>query len=105
MVPLPLNLPRACRSISHILDENGTAIKVFYALKNSADQRLEEVSRHTGVTGSSVHWSISKLIEAGLIMKERDGNKSRYIVMPLFEIARPLLEKVIEQRDIKIPQI
>jgi predicted transcriptional regulator len=54
--------------------------------------RLRDIAAAVGITERAAHKILSELVEAGYVLRERQGRRNRYQVVPGLPLRHPLLE-------------
>ncbi len=70
--------------------------RVLLAIDANPRLRLREIATHVGISERRAFGIVTDLVEAGYVVKERDGRRSRYEV----QTHLPLDEPVVKHRPI-----
>jgi DNA-binding transcriptional ArsR family regulator len=54
--------------------------------------RLRDIAAAVGITERAAHRILSELVEAGYVLRERDGRRNRYQVVPDLPLRHPLVQ-------------
>jgi DNA-binding MarR family transcriptional regulator len=55
--------------------------------------RMRDIGDQVGVTERAAHRLVADLVAAGVVTREREGNRNRYTVVPDAPMGHPLLQK------------
>jgi DNA-binding transcriptional ArsR family regulator len=58
--------------------------------------RLRDIAAAVGITERAAHRIISELVEGGYVLREREGRRNRYKIVP----ERPLRHPLVEAREV-----
>src|SRR5947207_12458706 len=58
--------------------------------------RLRDIAAAVGITERAAHRILSELVDEGYVLRERDGRRNRYQVVP----ERPLRHPLVEERAV-----
>jgi DNA-binding transcriptional ArsR family regulator len=58
--------------------------------------RLRDIAAAVGITERAAHRILSELVEEGYVLRERDGRRNRYQVVP----DRPLRHPLVNEREV-----
>ena len=58
--------------------------------------RLRDIAAAVGITERATHRILSELVDEGYVLRERDGRRNRYQVVP----ERPLRHPLVEEREV-----
>jgi DNA-binding transcriptional ArsR family regulator len=58
--------------------------------------RLRDIAAAVGITERAAHRILSELVEEGYVLRERDGRRNRYQVVP----ERPLRHPLVAEREV-----
>lgn len=58
--------------------------------------RLRDIAAAVGITERAAHRIVSELVEEGYVLRERDGRRNRYQVVP----ERPLRHPLVKEREV-----
>src|SRR5215213_766589 len=53
--------------------------------------RLREIAAAVGITERAAHRIVSELVEGGYVLREREGRRNRYQVVPELPLRHPLV--------------
>jgi hypothetical protein len=70
--------------------------RVLICISRDPELRLRDLAATLGITERSAHGIVSDLVEAGYVVKEKDGRRNRYLVLAQL----PLPEPVTRERTI-----
>jgi DNA-binding transcriptional ArsR family regulator len=54
--------------------------------------RLRDIAAAVGITERAAHRILSELVEAGYVLREREGRRNRYQVVPDLPLRHPLVK-------------
>ncbi len=54
--------------------------------------RLRDIASTVGITERAAHRIVSELVEEGYVLREREGRRNRYQVVPELPLRHPLVE-------------
>jgi predicted transcriptional regulator len=54
--------------------------------------RLRDIAAAVGITERAAHRIVSELVEAGYVLREREGRRNRYQVVPDLPLRHPLVK-------------
>ena len=54
--------------------------------------RLRDIATAVGITERAAHRILSELVEAGYVLREREGRRNRYQVVPDLPLRHPLVK-------------
>lgn len=55
--------------------------------------RLRDIAAAVGITERSAHKILSELVEEGYVLRQRDGRRNRYEVVPELPLRHPLIQE------------
>jgi hypothetical protein len=55
--------------------------------------RLRDIASTVGITERATHRIVSELVEEGYVLREREGRRNRYQVVPDLPLRHPLVEE------------
>jgi DNA-binding MarR family transcriptional regulator len=55
--------------------------------------RLRDIASTVGITERAAHRIVSELVEEGYVLREREGRRNRYQVVPELPLRHPLVEE------------
>jgi DNA-binding MarR family transcriptional regulator len=55
--------------------------------------RLRDIAEAVGITERAAHRILSELVEEGYVVRERQGRRNRYTVVPELPLRHPLLQE------------
>jgi hypothetical protein len=55
--------------------------------------RLRDIASTVGITERAAHRIVSELVEEGYVLREREGRRNRYEVVPELPLRHPLVEE------------
>jgi predicted transcriptional regulator len=55
--------------------------------------RLRDIAAAIGITERAAHRILSELVEEGYVLRERQGRRNRYTVVPELPLRHPLVEE------------
>jgi DNA-binding MarR family transcriptional regulator len=55
--------------------------------------RLRDIASRVGITERAAHRIVSELVEEGYVLREREGRRNRYQVVPELPLRHPLVEE------------
>ncbi|MDX6582442.1 MAG: hypothetical protein QOI10_1626 [Solirubrobacterales bacterium] len=55
--------------------------------------RLRDIAAAVGITERAAHRIVSELVEEGYVLREREGRRNRYQVVPDLPLRHPLVEQ------------
>jgi uncharacterized membrane protein len=58
--------------------------------------RLRDIAAAVGITERAAHRIVSELVEEGYLLREREGRRNRYTVVP----DRPLRHPLVKEREV-----
>jgi DNA-binding MarR family transcriptional regulator len=58
--------------------------------------RIRDIATNVGITERAAHRIVAELVEAGYVLREREGRRNRYQVVP----ERPLRHPLAEGREV-----
>jgi hypothetical protein len=58
--------------------------------------RLRDIAAAVGITERAAHRIVSELVDEGYVLRERDGRRNRYQVVP----DRPLRHPLVQEREV-----
>ena len=56
--------------------------------------RLREIAAAVGITERAAHRILSELVDEGYVLRERDGRRNRYQVLPERPLRHPLVQEL-----------
>jgi DNA-binding MarR family transcriptional regulator len=93
------------RAAQSELGISGAQLFVLHELAKTPEMSLSELAQKTRTDQSSVSVVVSRLVEAGFVMRERDGRDARRLVLTLTKNGRALAEKsppAVQEKMIEI---
>ncbi len=63
---------------------------VLFCLSQNSDQTLREVARQVGITERAVQRIVTDLESGGVIYREREGRRNRYVIDKSSSLRHPL---------------
>jgi DNA-binding transcriptional ArsR family regulator len=63
---------------------------VLLCIAEDPDARLRDVGARVGITERAAHRIVTELVEAGYLVRERDGRRNRYEINDERELPEPL---------------
>lgn len=86
---------------------SGAQLFVLQELEKTPAMSLSELARKTRTDQSSVSVVVSRLVEGGFVMRERDARDARRLVLTLTKSGRALAAKsppAVQEKMIEIPE-
>jgi len=93
------------RAAQSELGISGAQLFVLHELAKTPEMSLSELAQKTRTDQSSVSVVVSRLVEGGFVMRERDGRDARRLVLTLTKTGRALAEKsppAVQEKMIEI---
>jgi DNA-binding transcriptional ArsR family regulator len=81
--------PEAARSRWDFLTNHA---HVLLCVARDPGIRLRDIAMAVGITERSAHRVLSELVEAGYVLREREGRRNRYKVRPELPLRHPLIQ-------------
>ena len=69
---------------------------VLTCVAHDPDIRLRDIAAAVGITERAAHRILSELVEEGYVLRERQGRRNRYQVVP----DRPLRHRLVQEREV-----
>jgi DNA-binding transcriptional ArsR family regulator len=88
-VPRKGNQPKPSEKPPHwdFLTNHG---HVLICIAHDPGMRLRDLADAVGITERAAHRIVSELVEAGYVLRKRDGRRNRYEVKPELPLPHPL---------------
>jgi hypothetical protein len=65
---------------------------VLVCIAHDPGIRLRDIGEVVGITERAAHKIVSELVEAGYVLREREGRRNRYTIRPELPLRHPLVE-------------
>src|SRR6266542_6575075 len=69
---------------------------VLTCVANDPGIRLRDIAAAVGITERAAHRIVSELVNEGYVLREREGRRNRYQVVP----ERPLRHPLVQEREV-----
>ena len=66
---------------------------VLICIASDPGARLREIAAAVGITERAAHRIVSELVEEGYVLREREGRRNRYEIVPKLPLRHPLVRQ------------
>ena len=66
---------------------------VLLCIARDRTMRMRDIGDQIGITERAAHRLVADLVDAGVVIREREGNRNRYTIVPDAPMGHPMLQE------------